>query len=591
MPVIESWSKHPLNIIQGIYENNRDDKKCFPSKVEQYFLEKLKNKNNLTEILSLNDISISKDHLKEKTLVRFRCMIQETMEPEFFLDTYQVTSKQSQDTHIYSSMYQDTISCADGMEISENPSCETASRQVLYCIPIPGESSWVKHKYTTKYPSAKTGEKESDQLCSGSKRPNSAIQSDLNSDIMAKRIRLGAESSSTSALSTSAAHLKYPLPNEKGPLCIVKVYNENMEFKVNDLYEFVGILSFESQSLHNYETAKMEEANQNNAEDFLLPTLHCVAMEKLNHCNPILDNIFLEKDSQDFFNNAQVVRQELVQYLSKALFGDELAAEYLLSNLVSNVYLNTDTMAVGKLSLNLSKIPPGTVYPKLLANFISNLVCKIHYLPMTLDNMNMLKFIPTKNYSTESLESGLLQLSEASHLFVDETLLMPGQLDTNGVKNIQSLATLIKMQKVDYDFKFHSIPFYHSVKVLVLSEGKSMLPSDCQVPLIPTDVVPNDIDGYFSSLSLPENILDKFRAFLTISHCNSYEVEESMVTSIENDFVNTRQRNGRDSMSPDDLHLQLTLARSLCKSSGIAKLDASSWEKAKDLERLRKSRL
>lgn len=198
---------------------------------------------------------------------------------------------------------------------------------------------------------------------------------------------------------------------------------------------------------------------------------------------------------------------------------------------------------------------------------------------------------PQKNYTTESLESGLLQLPEASHLFIDETLLMPGQLNTDGVRNIQSLATLIKMQKVDYDFKFHSIPFYHSVKVVVLSEGKSMLPSDCQVPLIPADIVPNDLDSYFCSLSLPENILDKFRAFLTISHCSTYEVEEAMVTNIENDFVNTRQQNGRDSMSPDDLHLQLTLARSICKSSAITKLDVSSWEKAKQLERIRKSRL
>ena len=54
------------------------------------------------------------------------------------------------------------------------------------------------------------------------------------------------------------------------------------------------------------------------------------------------------------------------------------------------------------------------------------------YLPMTLDNMNKLRFSPKKDYNANRLSSGLLQLSENTHLVLDETALQPGQLDTNG---------------------------------------------------------------------------------------------------------------------------------------------------------------
>ena len=56
---------------------------------------------------------------------------------------------------------------------------------------------------------------------------------------------------------------------------------------------------------------------------------------------------------------------------------------------------------------------------------------------MTLDNLNKLTFIPTKNYTTNKLESGIFQLSDGTHIVVDETVLKPGQLDPNGVKHVQ----------------------------------------------------------------------------------------------------------------------------------------------------------
>jgi len=81
-----------------------------------------------------------------------------------------------------------------------------------------------------------------------------------------------------------------------------------------------------------------------------------------------------------------------------------------------------------------------------------------------------------KDYDANKLLSGVLQLSAQTHLVLDETCLEPGQLDSKGVHNVAALGTLISQQKVDYDFQFYKLEFQTNIPVLVLSEGKSLLP-------------------------------------------------------------------------------------------------------------------
>ena len=68
----------------------------------------------------------------------------------------------------------------------------------------------------------------------------------------------------------------------------------------------------------------------------------------------------------------------------------------------------------------------------MFSNFFVFMSLKSHMLPMSLENMNKLKFLPRKDYTANRLTTGLLQLSSQSHLVVDETALQAGQLDTNG---------------------------------------------------------------------------------------------------------------------------------------------------------------
>ena len=59
---------------------------------------------------------------------------------------------------------------------------------------------------------------------------------------------------------------------------------------------------------------------------------------------------------------------------------------------------------------------------------------------------------------------------------LDETKMEQGRLDATGVNNISALGHLIKTQRVEYDFKYYKMEFDSDVSVLILSEGKSLLP-------------------------------------------------------------------------------------------------------------------
>lgn len=81
-----------------------------------------------------------------------------------------------------------------------------------------------------------------------------------------------------------------------------------------------------------------------------------------------------------------------------------------------------------------------------------------------------------KDYDCNRLTSGILQLSNNTHLILDETRLQPGKLNESGCRGIAAISHTIKNQKVNYDFNYYQMEYDCDIPFLVLSEGKSLLP-------------------------------------------------------------------------------------------------------------------
>lgn len=247
MPCIDNWQKQPLNIVQNIFENRSNDD--WISEVRKYFESRLNSIENISVVPSLNDKQIHE--LQPNSLVRFRCMVQDTFDNEFFMETYNVTDKTKCETMLKTSCFQDMIGCPADYDIDmTSDKNKTGMRQVLYCVSIPAETDWVKESWKSAFSSSKPNKEESNPSTSGKSSKRSRDDEDAdemnveenedNSSI--KRTKASAEAGK-SGKASEPLNKNHPLPDENGPVCLVKVYDESADFKVNEMIEFYGVLS------------------------------------------------------------------------------------------------------------------------------------------------------------------------------------------------------------------------------------------------------------------------------------------------------------------------------------------------------------
>ncbi|XP_069608766.1 mini-chromosome maintenance complex-binding protein isoform X3 [Ranitomeya imitator] len=491
-------------------------------KVTDFFCEKLQS-DERSWVPSLNAVPLH--YVRPGGLLHFRCMIQDMFDPEFYMGVYETVDRGTSARSLHLGKYRDVVDCAPPFAIFQahqdvdlhSSRMVTQERQTFYCVPVPGESLWVKEMYSSSIqprggPSTsyttnrrkRSLEEEDDGLTRHGCRQQAGDAQDTCKRLETeRRVEPGAPSSSQSL------DLYFPLAGEKGPACLVKVYENWENYKVNDVLDVYGILSVEP----------------------------------------------------------------------------------VLSILNEDRYARRDVLPLGKFSLNLSGCPRSGDFSRHLYGIMQQIVPASHYLPMTIENMNFSRFIPRKDYSANRLVSGLLQLPSHTLLLVDETILEQGQLNTTGVHNLTALGNLITWQKVDYDFSYHQMEFPCNINVLVTSEGRSLLPSDCQVYLKPL-VCPPSLEQYTEALlsaTLP-SLLKKFRMYVSLLQAMDYTISEEIIKAVEDDFVDMRKSDPQ-SIGADDLHRLLVVARLLSLSSGQTSLSHETWLQAKELEIQRKSRL
>lgn len=584
-------------------QNNPDS--GWEAKAVGFFKEQLKEKDAHALVPSLNDVPLH--YLKPNSLVKFRCLIQDMYDPEFFMGVYETVDPSTKANVLKCGKYRDVADC--GVDFNSK---NTAERQTFYCVPIPGENLWVKECYTTSsqarvVPSTsyvpsrqKRSYEEDDEM--DTQQTGSQAEHHGNGDC--KRQETEAPSSQPST--TSHLDLNFPLPGEKGPSCLVKVYKDWDSFKVNDMVEVYGVLSVSpALSVLNDEkessalldpTDSMETAEEQRVHcppASLVPRLHMLHARPLPHNNPLLPSAALEDNStflSSTLSEMASVRTELLSYFTHVLLGDALAAEYLILHLISTVYSRRDVLPLGKFTLNLSGCPTVSSYTERLYQIIQQLVPSSYYLAMSLQNMNHMRLVPKKDYVANRLVSGALQLAKNTSLFLDETRLEQGQLDTTGVRNVTALGNLISWQKVDYEFNYHQMEFPCNINVLIASEGRSLLPSDCEVHLQP-QVAPSLMGEYLTGLqmlSTTSSQLNKFRTYLSVAQLLDYSISDEMTKSVEDDFVEMR-KDDPQSISAEDLHRLLVVARMQSLSLGQTTLCRDTWLRAKHIETLRRS--
>lgn len=92
---------------------------------------------------------------------------------------------------------------------------------------------------------------------------------------------------------------------------------------------------------------------------------------------------------------------------------------------------------------------------------------------MSINKLENVRILPKKNYETNTLECGFLQLANGTNFIVNEDALSAGQINEVGLRSLQAIQQLLAAQTVAYDFTYHTSQMEVDIPVMVLSEGKS----------------------------------------------------------------------------------------------------------------------
>lgn len=461
----------------------------------------------LDAIPSLNDAT----RLSDKSLVRFTCMVQDMFDPEFYLATFKTRDRTTGTLSTGYGMYRDSLSDTDVLDVDYDSSANGMQDRMSYlCIEVPGENEWVREKRSKSSDGAEPMDSaEANVREDGHAAEQSSLASGGDVDANVKRLKSDKEASAK--IRSSVSQCFPSIGSSPKKLAFVKVYDtRDSSLKLNDMIEVIGIMDVsEAEAVGEKREAEAGaavaaiELDENNFSlpAVVAPQIHALCVRKVRHLNPLVPNLTegrsagkkaAEKKSSGTGMDAEFcerMRKELHAVLSLCLFGDELAAEYLICCLVSRIYSRQEILTLGSLSVGFSNLPPPSAHPDMrkymqfLYDLMSRLVTHSVYLPMSLSNLNGRSFVPKKDHVSNKLVSGQLQLAAETLLFVDETLLETGKLEEGGLVNLKSLNELIKWQQVKYDFEYHSMEVNTDMKIVVFSEGKSLLPLNFRLRL------------------------------------------------------------------------------------------------------------
>ena len=320
-----------------------------------------------------------------------------------------------------------------------------------------------------------------------------------------------------------------------------------------------------------------------------IPRIHVLQFQQLQplQYHPLADQIMLRPS----FDN--LLRQDLIRILGSSLQQDNLAAEYCLMALVSNIASRSPYTLLGKLSLNLV-LPPG-VSSKSLISTIDTLFPRTIPITVSMSTLNAGPIYPKKNADSDTVIASKLQIAPGSVLIIDETSMGEGQLSAVGVKNLQALAEVSKRRVVPLELAYDSTEIETDCAVIVLSNTKALTPCDVAVYVPENDSGEvNGVGGGGGVLEMGEEKLWRMRTVVGMIgeggvHHGLFNVDGSVSKQIESDFV--QERKGGLKNGEEALQRWLCIARALARSHGESDLSVERWKQALAMENARIQRL
>lgn len=305
--------------------------------------------------------------------------------------------------------------------------------------------------------------------------------------------------------------------------------------------------------------------------------------------NQICQNYKLLKIDNDT-NNIKTQREKLKNIFTKILKGDQLASDYLLFFLFSQIFSRVGTKNVGAFPLNLifDINIDCTNMAKNFQNIFQKICNKFVSIDLCTNELNKTPYYSHYDENLEELIPGKLQLSNGTFLLINELKMNEGKLIDIGIKNINALKNLIDFQLLNYEYPYNNIEINHDLQILILTQNTKSLLSSVFLTLLP--VVPNEKNENIN-YDLNEN--DYEIIYHTINYIrndnnfsNQFKISDEISEAIQKNYLQNNKN-----FNADDFDSVLKLSRLFALSNGRNKLTYEDYEYVAYLEKQRLERI
>jgi len=243
-------------------------------------------------------------------------------------------------------------------------------------------------------------------------------------------------------------------------------------------------------------------------------------------------------------------------------------------------------------------LEPGGAVTENLLRVMQGLLPAVAHVPMSTKYLSSKLMAPKKDYSTEMLHTGDLQVAPATQLLCDETVMETGQLNETGVKNLHCLQQLATFQHIVFDFQYYQMEFITDVPVLVTSSGKPLMTTDLALRLQPQaqpqpDAAAACADSHAAAQALraaaDAQELELCRIYMGLARSTAAEITDELSKVVQDQFVEARKAD--PNIQQECLMNWVTLAKLVAASCGATQVTKEHWDRTMAMEAQRAARV
>ncbi|ORY42022.1 hypothetical protein BCR33DRAFT_786731 [Rhizoclosmatium globosum] len=363
--------------------------------------------------------------------------------------------------------------------------------------------------------------------------------------------------------------------------------NEPRDLQLGQIVDFVGFVEVfkttpEEKNDNAMDSSDFDYLIQDELEPFAnLPIIHVVFYEQVSPLDHPLKNL-----SVDFAS----ARAMTLEYLLPHVFGDNLAAEYLLVHLITKMRARQDGIQTGNFPLNLHNIATASASGSISdASRVAPgvFVSQEHWKEMHPN-------ASANELAVHGLVSGELQVPDRTYVVIDEVTMDSGILKEQGVINVRHLNDIISFGELPFAIGNGSDSPDHSVgkipvdfSILVLSQAKCMFDIQCILPI--QSVSDYNVPSVASTTNKPsEEAMNRMRAYIgAVTRHEDYSISEEMNELLTSFFISQRKETSEKSLplyTQEAFMLRMEIARTLTLLNGEQTLTLEAWNKSGEME-------